>query len=312
MQEEKLNLREAINNCEITGKLVEKNLEEKTEKGTDGKNKTIIMGDLVIQTAENNSITVNFYSTKNTKAGKINPSYTSLKKALDNYVAASSINTEDEENELNASIVSVTGAKIDANEQITSTGDIATYPTIRGSFVRRVKPENFDKGVSQFELELYITKIVEEMSKEEETEPTGRKIIEGLIPQYGGRIIPATFIVESKKMIAAIEKYYSVGDTVKVAGTVISIVEDIEEKIGGEYGEDEIRIVKRVTKEYKIRSGGAPYENNSFSKNKIELALEEREKNLKKKNEENKNKKNTASPKSTTKSKKGKNNICPF
>ena len=124
-------LREAENIVGITGVLAKNNLENITYN-RDGKTVDAIRGNvtvLVPQTIngeeKNTEVLVDFFSSKLTKAGQINPSWDSLNKAmtdLKSIAATGSIETADK--------VNIGGAKLKNNAFVGRDGEIVDYTQI--------------------------------------------------------------------------------------------------------------------------------------------------------------------------------------
>jgi len=265
-------LREAINEVKITGKLVENKLDYKTSR--QGKN--YISGDLLIETTKDNIVPVNFFAFEQKKDGGPNRNYKNMDNVIANYKSVAKVGANE------ADIVSITGAKLEANEFYNNGGNLISTFRIRSNFVNRVNKNMEPKA--DFIVELYIQSIVEEVIKDE---PTGRYIVNGIVPGYQGRINVLKFFVVEDKAIKYINSNYSVGDTVKVSGKLENEVIEVTRTEEMEFGEDVVDTYTRIKRELIITGGTEPYEEaDKFSPDLIKQAMVEREVDLKNKLEQ--------------------------
>ena len=182
-------LREADNKVVIEGVLKENNL----EKAKDEQGKSIIKGDIVVQIAENEEVTVKFYTNEITKTGKENPSYKSLSTVVENYTSVADC-LKASEPVTNATKVLVKGAKLRINDYYNEKKkDLSSYVEIGGSFVSTAKEEVYAPR-AEFEMECFIANMKPEINKEDEE--TGRLIVNVIVPVYGGKVVPFTLLAE--------------------------------------------------------------------------------------------------------------------
>lgn len=260
-------LRQADNRVIIEGVLVEKNLEIKTLSD----NRRAIAGKLDIKTDEHSVHTVEVFSMLLKKDGSENSVAKGLQTVMNDYKSIQEVGEE------NADKVRITSGELRKNEYWGQDGQLKSYPQIFTNFINRVKPNEEYNPRATFEVELYIQSILPEIKGEEET---GRIVIKGLIPLYGGKVVPHEFVVANEKAIAYIEQNYEVGNTVKLKGNVINSVEtrvEIEEMA---FGEDIERTITKSVREFLVTGGTPPYDEDgekAFTPEQIKKALVERE-----------------------------------
>lgn len=204
-------LRQAENKIFIQGILSEVDLKPTSYK-RDGKDVEALSGKIIVKVNQKISgkdtecfIPIKMFSPKYTKNGNINPSYNSIEQVMTNFVsiAASDEDTADRVR-FNASI--------EMNEYYPAPDKLVSFPTLRTSFVNKISKEQCDEK-AEGEVEFFIAEKTEEIINEE---PTGRIIIKGVVPQYGGRVDVVPFHVESTQAIDIANNYWNVGDTVRV------------------------------------------------------------------------------------------------
>lgn len=263
-------LREAENEVMVEGVLMENRLEFKPLKTVNA-----IGGELLIQVSESNIVPVNFFASTTKKDGGKNKIYDSLETIKDQFKSVAQYGPE------LADLVRINRANLQANEFYNAAGNLISLFRVRSNFANRVTGE-YSPGVS-FQVEAYLQGITEELVNDE---VTGRLMIKGVVPMYGGRISLLTFFVEDPSGIEYIQNSYSIGDTVKLAGTINNDVEKIEKTEEMEFGDDIVKSFERTKRELIVTKGSRPYEENGFDAELIKKAMVEREvelKNLKEK-----------------------------
>lgn len=183
-------LRQAINSVTIVGEVKEHklNLNNDKEKGN------YINGSVVVKTGEFSEVEVQVYVGEKTKEGKVKKSFETLKKFIDaEYITLAGAKNEEERE-------SVAKVRIFGNKdfqphfkedifKIKETGEVKTKIKIDLGFGtisvdNTLTPEDYK---AEFDVEMYVTSVVEE---EKDQELTGRAIIKGWTPVYGGKVIP--------------------------------------------------------------------------------------------------------------------------
>jgi hypothetical protein len=182
-------LRQGINKINLVGVVKEHNL--KLNKDKDG---NYINGSLVVKTGEFSEIELSVFVGEKTKEGKTKKAFETLQKFIDEeyLTLAGCKNDEDRE--------SVAKVRVFGNKDFTphfsenifkvkETGEVKTklkldlgFGTI--SVDNSIREEDFK---AEYEVEMFVTSVKEEIKKEEET---GRVIVSGWTPIYGGKIIP--------------------------------------------------------------------------------------------------------------------------
>lgn len=190
-----MELREALNEVFIEGILKEKTLELATID-VQGKKADVIRGELVISDKENSEHRVRVFANKLTKEGKENSVYKGLKTVMDEYVSVAEALKLGQTAEA-ADKVRITKGKIGLNEYYTPNGELRSFPIVTTNFVNRVKDGTYNPK-AEFTLEIYFDNILPEIKDNEET---GRLIVKGIVPVYGGEVIPLTFIVADEDAV---------------------------------------------------------------------------------------------------------------
>ena len=169
-----------------------------------------------------------------------------------------------------------------------SNGQLFNNLQIRGKFINRLKSGEEYKPSAKFDVEMYIENIKEEVKNDEET---GRAIVKGILPIYGGKVIPIDFIADKEDEVADfVTSTFDKGDTVNFWGDVINeIVTKTKKKKGfGKANEDTVTTSKREL----LVTGGEPdaYEDDkAYDSSAIKKALAEREVMLQQLEEDSKN-----------------------
>ena len=184
---EKTELRQAINNITLVGEVKEQKLKLNTSK--DG---TYINGSLVINTGEFSEIEVRVFVGEKNKKGTVKKAFEVLQKFVNEEVLTQATCTTDEDRESVAK-VRISGQKtytprfdeniFKINEEVKTRVNIDLgFGNI--SIDYSIKPEDYKAG---FDVEMFVTSVKEEMKQDE---ATGRTIVSGWTPVYGGKVIP--------------------------------------------------------------------------------------------------------------------------
>ncbi|PHA03038.1 hypothetical protein COE51_01460 [Bacillus pseudomycoides] len=270
-------LRQADNQAVIEGVLLEKRIEEKEVN-----KKLAITGEFDIEVAEGEVHTLKVFSYKLKQDGTENGIFKGLKTVMDEYKSVASEGKEE------ADKIRITNGQIGINDYYGQDGKLKSFPQLSTNFINRVKAGEDFEPKAEFELELFVKAVIPEVKNEEET---GRAILQGFVPLYGGKVMPFTFIVENEGAVEYIQDNYEPGSTVKVYGDIVNKVEitKVLEEVG--FGKPKEKINRKTVREYIITGGSEPYDEEnvkSYSGETIKKALTEREIYL----EELKNKKN--------------------
>lgn len=208
-------LRQAENNVKIEGILSEINLEESSYNDSNNVKHDIIKGSITVKVdkeilgkMQTLYIPVHVYADKHTRKGTVNPAYESAKRIMDSYVSIAA------SDETRADKIRIERANITMNEYWGQNGQIVSFPRIRASFFKKVTSDF--KPEASFSAEFVIASKYDEVDTQ--GEPTGRLIVKGVLPQYGGKVDVVNFIVENANAIDYINMNWAENETVSAHG----------------------------------------------------------------------------------------------
>ncbi|RWZ54042.1 hypothetical protein [Bacillus licheniformis] len=278
MSENQTVLREAENKVVLEGLL----LEVRHNEWKSGEGLNI---ELDIETAPNEVHTVTGMSKYKKEDGSENGIAKGYKTIINDYKSVATHGKEE------ADKVRITQGKIGLNEFYVQ-DNLNSYPQLSTNFVNRLKSDEEYNPRAKFEVELFVKGVKEEKVKGEET---GRVLLEGYIPLYGGKIIPFTFAV-TKEGSDYVENNYEKGNTVKVFGDIINFKEVKVTVQESAFGKDKENITYNTRREFLITGGFEPYDEDdksAFDAEAVTAALTERELKLEEmKNDSKKSNKN--------------------
>jgi len=187
-------LRQAINDITLVGEVKEQKLNlNKNKEGN------YINGSLVINTGDFSEIEIKVFVSEKNKKGKVKKSFETLQKLIneDFLTLASCKNDEDRENVAKVRIQGQKEFTPRFNEdifKIKETEEVKTKVNIDLGFGNitvdsSIKPEDYK---AKFDVEMFVTSVKEEIKQDE---PTGRAIVSGWTPIYGGKVIPMEVVV---------------------------------------------------------------------------------------------------------------------
>ena len=273
-------MRQAENKVFIEGILREIDIVERTYTNDDVQNNALA-GQIKVRVEQKINgvdkileIPVHVFVNEMTKKGTKNPAYESIDTVRREFISiASGAGVE------GADRIRISGASIQMNEYWTDENRLSSYPRINASFVQRVKRDEFTPK-AQFSTELVVSKMIKEVDKD--GVETGRLKVEGILPQYGGRVDVVPFIAENPNVVDAITQYWQPKDTVKVSGKLnfSSTVEIYTEEQG--FGEP-IEKKRTINVSELVITGGSqtPLEGDfAFNEEEIKNALAERKTRL--------------------------------
>lgn len=273
-------MRQAENKVFIEGILSEIDIVERTYTKNDVQNNALA-GQIKVRVEQRINgvdkileIPVHVFVNEMTKKGTKNPAYESIDTVRREFISiASGAGVE------GADRIRISGASIQMNEYWADENRLSSYPRINASFVQRVKRDEFTPK-AQFSTELVVSKMVNEVDKY--GVETGRLKVEGILPQYGGRVDVVPFIAENPNVVDAISQYWQPKDTVKVSGKLnfSSTVEIYAEEQG--FGEP-IEKKRTINVSELVITGGSqsPLEGDfAFNEEEIKNALAERKARL--------------------------------
>lgn len=273
-------MRQAENKVFIEGILSEIDIVERTYT-KDGVQNNALAGQIKVRVEQKINgvdkileIPVHVFVNEMTKKGTKNPAYESIDTVRREFISiASGAGVE------GADRIRISGASIQMNEYWADENRLSSYPRINASFVQRVKRDEFTPK-AQFSTELVVSKMINEVDKD--GVETGRLKVEGILPQYGGRVDVVPFIAENPNVVDAITQYWQLKDTVKVSGKLnfSSTVEIYTEEQG--FGEP-IEKKRTINVSELVITGGSqtPLEGEfAFNEEEIKNALAERKTRL--------------------------------
>lgn len=273
-------MRQAENKVFIEGILSEIDIVERTYT-KDGVQNNALAGQIKVRVEQKINgidkileIPVHVFVNEMTKKGTKNPAYESIDTVRREFISiASGAGVE------GADRIRISGASIQMNEYWADENRLSSYPRINASFVQRVKRDEFTPK-AQFSTELVVSKMINEVDKD--GVETGRLKVEGILPQYGGRVDVVPFIAENPNVVDAISQYWQPKDTVKVSGKLnfSSTVEIYTEEQG--FGEP-IEKKRTINVSELVITGGSqtPLEGEfAFNEEEIKNALAERKARL--------------------------------
>lgn len=289
---EKTQIRQAENDVKIEGVLKELKLEIKK----DDKQNNIIRGNVIIQVSEKSECSVSVYASEKTKEGKFNKAYKGLNTVMNEYVSIAALmkggKTHEEAMNM-ATKVRVGNGNLSKNEFYFS-DEFVSNVQFSANFFNRVDEDEISSK-AEFEIECYFEKIRKEFKKGEET---GRILIEGIVPLYGGKVVPMEFVAEGE-IAEHIEDNFEIKKTGLIWGDIINIVEHTTVKKHG-FGKDKEDVKINYKRELLITGGNEEqYEEDdkkAYTTEQIQAAWKVRETEtlpelLKKQKNKNKNNK---------------------
>lgn len=268
-----MEIREAINEVFIEGTLKEKNLELATIDTENGKAE-VIRGELIITTDENSEHRVRIYANKLTKERKENSVYKGLVTVMNEYVSIAEA-LKNGQTEESAVKVRVAKGKLGLNEFYTPNGELRSFPSISTNFINRVD-KNFSPK-AEFSIEAYFDSFKPEMKNDEET---GRLIVNTIVPLYGGKVIPLTFIASDEDVVDYLQTNYEAKRTSKIWGELINTVEITKTEEKG-FGKSKEKVITKTIHELIITGGEEEMydeeDEKSYSTDLIKKAMAERD-----------------------------------
>lgn len=265
-------LRQAENTVVLEGILLEKRLEVKTMKTKDGEKKAIT-GELDVEVKDNEVHTVRVFSYEKKADGSDNGIFKGLKTVDDEYLSVATHGRE------GADKVRITQGQVGLNEYYGQDGQLKSFPQLSTNFINRLGAGEEFNPRAEFDVEIMVKAVSEEIKNDEET---GRVKITGILPLYGGKVVPFEFVVDSGEGANYIRDNYEAGQTVKIYGDIVNFKEKkvVTEKAA--FGKDKEKVTYKTVREYLVTGGSEPYEmddenSKTFSFDLIKQALVERE-----------------------------------
>ena len=189
-------------------------------------------------------IPVHMFSTKYTRAGKINPSYESIETVMKEFKSIAATGDKS-----TADKVRITSGSIKMNEFVGQNGTIVSYPRVTASFVSRATGDF--KPQATFNIEFMVSKYNRVVDSEGvEVEPA-KLAVEVIVPQYTAEsasvmnvdVVP--LIATSNGVIDAIEQYWEAGQCFKASGRLnfTSRTETVKQEVDFGEAQESVRTI---------------------------------------------------------------------
>lgn len=290
-------LRQADAFVSVEGILSEKKLEMVTNP--DGS--STIRGFLVVKTSDVNFVTLNVYVNEKTSKGDPNKAYAGMQTVMNEYKSIAEVG------EAEATKLSCNRGNLQPNSYIDRNNyEEMTNVRYSASFVNRVDESKRPYTPhASFEVEAFISSIMEEVDKE--GEPTGRLRMMTYVPTYKG-VEPMTMIVPSE-LADDVANLFETNQTARFYGELKNNVIIHENVIKLAIGGSKVETREERVNEILLTGATEPYEEEkAYSLETIQKGLVERELRLKKEKEDLQNAKKTSAgagvmgmaPKATT------------
>ncbi|MHC9080486.1 hypothetical protein [Bacillus altitudinis] len=262
-------LREALNKVVVEGTLAE-------IRSNEWGNKKGINIELDIETDEFSVHTLKGMSSYTTKDGNESKKAKAFKTMIDEYKSIANSSREE------ADKIRAEG-KLGLNEYFAN-DELKSYPELSLNFARRQSSDEFEPQAT-FDVEMFVENVAQERANGEET---GRAVLNGHIPLYGGKVIPFSFVVteEGSEFVA---DNYEKNSTVNVYGEIVNYKERTEKEKESAFGEPKVEVKTKTKREFLVTAGQDPYEEenkDAYNPEIIEKALNEREIELDQKKQE--------------------------
>lgn len=268
----------ALNEVAIDGILSEVKLQE----GQDKDGKPAILGEYKIRTSNtidgieyNVEIPVRVYQSKITKNGKDNPAYAAAEKIMKDYVSIAAGGVE------KATAVRLPEKSTSLQENFfmsKTTNQMVFSSGIRASFINEINKADMTPGAS-FKTIVVIGELTDEVTPD--GEETGRLILKGVLPQWGGKVDVIDFIVANRRIADHVRNNWQKGDTVLIGGRInfTSVVESAPQS-ENTFGEVMSSSKTKSIREYIITGGHEEpltEEEGAYAMEDIAEALQERQ-----------------------------------
>lgn len=238
-----ISLREAFNRVDVTGILAEKNLEVKTF--TNGE---AIVGDLVIKTGVNSFIKLKVFSNRLTKSGAESKAFTAFTTVMREYKSIAETGNEELADKVTA-FGKLAEGKPFVNQ---NSGDVVVSLANQISFISRVTNPTVFEPKAKWQGEVFVQSYQNEMKKEdggEELVETGRKIMNVVVPTYGGKVFPMKLILEEEGA-EWFEDNVKRNSTIKVYCDLINSTEKVVQgSTEGGFGKKDPQVITKVINE---------------------------------------------------------------
>ncbi|MBQ2177136.1 MAG: hypothetical protein II453_19485 [Alphaproteobacteria bacterium] len=252
--------RQAENKVKIEGILAETDLKygsyEKNGEAVESIGGSIkVLVDQVVNGEEISlEIPIYMFSSKHTRAGKINPSYESIEKVMKEFVSIAAAGSKAQ-----ADKVRITNADIRVNEFVGQNGQIVSQPRIHASFVSRAVGDFHPEAT--FSLEFMVASINRVTDAEGVEVDPPRAEVKVYVPQYTPESASAmnvdTLALQAiaPGVLDAIENYWNPGECFKASGRLnfSSKTEEVLEEV--DFGEPQRKVRTTNVSEFVVTGG---------------------------------------------------------
>ena len=265
-------LREAVADFSCEGLLSEKNLKIESDNGV-----SVISGSLTVEISDTDSVQIRVrQAQKKRKNGAYtsdeNPIYAGIATVMNEYVSVADGGRE------NATRVRVNKGQYKPYYNARVDREISSY---QASFFTRVEADRAVNSFAKFEFEFYIASVRPETytQGENQGEQTGRAIISGWIPMYGGAISPVELIAPKEDGIAdaVLGGAFNNNSTVMFYGDIVNrkVVKTTTTPV--KIGQPKVTTTTSYTSEFVITGASEEEtEDKAFNPQVIRTAIEER------------------------------------
>lgn len=279
--------RQAENKVKIEGILAETDLKYSSFQ-RDGADVEAIGGSIkVLVNQQINGVEMNLevpvymFSTKYTKANKINPAYESIERVMKEYISIAASGSMEQ-----ADRVRITNASIRMNEFVGQNGQMVSQPRVYASFVSKATGEF--APCATFTLEFMASNISRAVDRDGVELDPPRLNVQGIVPQYtapGASVMNVDLVpmvAVSPNVISAIEGYWNAGECFKASGRLnfSSRTEEVIEEV--DFGEPQKSYRTINVSEFVITGGSqAPLDGDlAWSYDEIKAAMAARKARL--------------------------------
>lgn len=264
------------NKVKIEGTLSEINLEYGSYI-KDGVTKERISGTIKIRVDLENGKTlevpVRMFANKLTNDGNPNGAYAAIQRVKEEMISIAGC-----PDGATPDCVRLTSGQIAMQEYPNEQGGITSYPTISGTFITKIKPEDC-RPQATYEAEIVVADKSEEINKN--GEETGRVKVTGVLVGYKGKADIVTFYAEHDAVKDAIASLWDINSTVTVAGDLnfTSTTEEYLKEMAFGAPKKEVRTIN--VSEFVITGGSEPLDEEfSYDIADIQKALADRKARL--------------------------------
>lgn len=237
-------LRDAENRFDVVGILAEKKLEVKTFA-----NGEAIVGDLVVKTGETSFIKLKVFTSRMTKAGVESKSFVAFSTVMNEYKSIAETGNEETADKVTA-FGKITEGKPFLNQQ----GEVVVSKSNQVSFISRITDMAKYQPKASWQGEVFVQGYKSELKKEDEDlVETGRKLMQVVVPTYGGKVFPMELVlvdIDNNGCIEFFEENVKRNSTVKVYCDLVNTTEKVVQgATSGGFGRKEPQVFTKTINE---------------------------------------------------------------